>query len=203
MTALITLAQAQTWTGDTNAADAPFITAMIGAASAMVVDFLGYDPSLQTVTELTSGTQTPRLFMKLRAISAVTSITINQALTTGRAPFGEVWAQGSPSVVDLTQIAWDNNEIYYSNGAVFPRGNRNVTVAYTAGYAISAMPSQIQQATMLTVKALQTAQPADPNASSENFSGVLSRQFWDGGPGSLPPAAQSILNPLRNVFRMP
>lgn len=202
MTDLITLAQAQAFVQDSSSASQDWVQTCLDAASQAVIDFIGVDPSTQTRTERYSGANTGFLFPKARGLSApisgVTSITINPAMTS---PCGGWWAgtANTPFVVDMSNVSFDDDSIYFTNTYVFPRGKKNMTVTYTAGYALTAtaglqtLPSSISQAVLYTVKAFYTTLGKEMNASSESYSGVMSQSFAGGGPGGLPPGAQMML----------
>jgi hypothetical protein len=212
MTDLVTLAQAQAFVQDSTTASQAWVQACLDAASAAVIDYIGVDPSTQTRTELYSGNNTgflyPKASGKSAPLSGVTSITINPAMTS---PTGGWWAgtNNTPFVVDMSNVAFDDTSIYFTNTYIFPRGKKNITVVYTAGYALTAtaglltLPSSISQAVLYTTKAFFTAMGKEMNASSESYSGVMAQSFSGGGPGGLPPAAAMLLKPYQKKMFAP
>ncbi len=208
MTDLVTLAQAQSFVQDSTSASEPWVQSCVDAASQAVIDYLGVDPTSQTRMEIISGANTgflyPRGSGKPAPITGVTSISINPALTVAA---GGWWGFGvdlnEPTIIDMTKVSFDQDTIFLSNGQIFPRGKRNITVTYTSGYALQStagipdLPNSITQAVLYTVKGFFTAMGKELNATSESYSGVMSQSFFAGGPGAVPPAAQMILRPYQ------
>lgn len=192
MGALVTVQDVQARLGDTS----PSIISLpdlIAQASALVVDYLGYDPLQQTVTETLSGLNTSEMLVNYRNITAVASITVNPDRTAFVCDRGMTF--------DPTNIGYGIDRIFTLDGTRFPKGRRNLTIVYTAGWAANAMQPAIKNATLITVKAIVTSASVDPNVASEQFPGVLGRSFWQSGAGSLPPAAMAQLNPIRIQIR--
>jgi len=97
----------------------------VNAASAMVDEYLGYDPMTQTYTEeVYDGNGTKCLITKARPITAITTL-----LCDG-------------DTVDIDDFV---NRTWYIDGDdyVFVRGNSNYKLTYTAGYSSSTMPVSI------------------------------------------------------------
>jgi hypothetical protein len=214
MTDLVTLAAAQAFVQDTTSDGAAWVQTCIDAASQSVIDFLGPDPSTQTRTELLSGYNTsslyPRASGKVAPITGLTSITINPALTQCAEPWPNVGLNiAAPITVDMSTVSFEAGMIYYTNGRIFPRGKKNITVVYTSGYALTPttgipnLPSSISLAVLYTVKAFYTTLGKEMNAASESYSGVMSQSFFSSGAGAIPPAAQLLLKPYLPKMHMP
>lgn len=209
MTDLVTLAQAQAFLQDSTSENEVWVQSCVDAASQMVIDFLGCDPSTQDRTETISGANTPFLYPnasgKSAPITGITSITVIPALSEFYGGWTEYAAQtpSQQSVIDLTTIGFDDRVISRTNGARFPRGQRNITLVYTSGYALTPtsglanMPAAITQAVLYTAKGIYTTLGKEMNATSENYSGVMSQAFANGGPGGLPPGAAMLLKPYQ------
>ncbi len=205
MTDLVTLAQAQAFVQDSTSASQPWVQACLDAASQAVMDFIGCDPTTQTRTVTMSGANTNMLMPHASGlaspISGVTSITVNPALS---APGNQYWGLGiappTPTIINVAYVQFTDGEIFLANGQKFPRGNKNITLVYTSGYALTTtaglqtLPNSIVQAVLYTTKAFFTAMGKELNATSESYSGVLSQGFGPNGPGALPMAAQQLLN---------
>lgn len=200
MSALVTAQAAQGWLGDTSP-PLQQLTPLIVPASQLVADCLGYDPLSQTWTELLSGRNTNELMPRRAPITAVTSVTINPALTSGQSV--RLWGgTPTPFTVPESELIFTEDTVIDATGRPFPLGNRNITLVYTAGYPVASMHPTIATATLIALKALLTGQSADPNVASEQFSGVLGRSYWPTGPGSLPPAARSMLESFPYKVRL-
>lgn len=196
MPGIISLAEAQVWLGDSSAETAAIVAGLIDAASEMVAEFLNWNPVSQTRTGYFNGHNTPSLMVPEKPVTAVTAAQIIPALTRDFTRWGITpSAEGSlqPTVLDPSLLTFDGRRIFFTNSQVFPLGNRNIMLTYTAGYDATAMPRRFKQACQMTVAALWQAQKVDPNVSGESFSGVMSKQFLPTGAGNIPPAARSML----------
>lgn len=204
---LVSSQRAKSWLGDTAPSDVASLTALIASASASVIVYLGFDPLAQQRTEMLSGQNTPFLMANARPVTGVTSISIMPALTrpvtfwdvASHVPMIDV----TPTEIDVSTVAFDDREIYTTNGMPFPLGKRNVKLVYTAGYALTDMHPSIAQATLIAIKGLSTGQTANPNVSGENYPGIMDISYWPEGAGALPRAARALLAPLRIMVLTP
>jgi hypothetical protein len=203
MTNLVTLAQAQVWIGDTDPNSSGVLSILVSSASQMAIDFLGWDPTDQAYTGYYSGRGTPLLLVREKPVTSVTSAQALPALTRGFmkiGPYNAYEPTVAPITLDVTNMSFFDRRIFFTNGQVFPAGKQNIQVAYTAGYPPASMPPAITQAVLMTVKSLWMAQNVDPNVASQSFNGVMSQQFWQSGPGAIPPAARSMLTPYKLMW---
>jgi hypothetical protein len=200
---LVTVAAAQLFLGDAEAADTGLLQSIVDAASNAVIDFLGWNPALQTVTEVLSGQGTPFLYPTQTPITAVNSVSLIAGLTgfgvSRSYPLGAgLVGLNAPIPINMEAISFDQKRIYTTTGMRFPFGEENILVNLTGGFAT--IPPAIAQATLIAVKGMFQAIDVDPNVSGEAYTGVLSRQFWPTGAGALPPAACSLLAPHRKLM---
>jgi hypothetical protein len=211
---LATLAQAQAFLQDSTTNGVDWVQMCLDAGSDAVIEFLGGDPTSQVRTEVIDGTNTMFIYPDYRGkpapITGVTSIEVAPAMTGGwGGDVGWLSSPVAPITVDLTQIGFLPDSIFYTLPRVFPRGKRNLTVVYTSGYAtlgqtiagVAPLPNAVVTATLFAAKAIYTTLGKEMNASSESYSGVFSQSFTGGGPGGLPPAAQLLLKPYRTLMK--
>lgn len=186
--AIIAINDAQAWVGP-SVDDAGVFEGCVNAANAAVIGFLCYDPESQLWAERLNGNWSSILPVNHAPITALTSV--EQLLTPGN------WL-----TLDITQLDFDPHSII-SYGCRFARGVRNLRATYTAGYLPTDPQWQaMQQAGYMTCSAMWSGRQVDQNATGENFSGVLSQQFWPTGPGAIPPQARSLLQPYKSYFQV-
>lgn len=180
MADLVDIDAAKAYVGFNAAADdADLMDAAHAAGNRAVIDFLEWNPILATTTEVVDGYGGPSVALKRAPIVEVISVKI------------------SGSLVPLTSLAVQNRMLLLKQG-VFPLVKASIEVVYRAGY--KPLPAPVVQATKIAIKAVWTASGFDPNFASHSIAGVESASFSRDGPGSLPPAARSMLQPYRRVF---
>lgn len=169
-----------------------------GAATSLMIDWMNRDPRADDFKERANGLGSGKLLVNQYPIIAVASIAITRAgfRSDTRAGFGSdkpaAFGQTlQPELLVPSQWDFDDNLIWRTDGGGFPRGSRNVTVAYTAG--LDPVPKSLALAATYTVRALLTARKVDLNSSGESWAGVSSQTWSAGGPGTVPVAAQTIL----------
>lgn len=134
MAAYATLADLKEWLSipsTTTTSDA-LLTRLLNAATAFMDTYMGRDGLLSAArTETRSGTGHKRLMTRHWPVTAVAAVTVN-----GEAiPVSSSW--------DATGYTHDADSIVLRN-RVFDKGDLNVSLSYTAGYA--AVPADIVQA---------------------------------------------------------
>lgn len=152
----------------------------IDAATDACIHFLGWDIASQEVTERHSGRNDKRLTVNRYPVTAIGAVSIDEA------------------AVDVTDFFFRDNEIIRKS-TVFPLGDYNVEITYTAGQAT--IPSSVKRAVLYTLKAMWDARGVDLNATGESYAGVLSNTFHADGAGSIPPAARSLLMTHKAVYQ--
>lgn len=180
MAELVGIDEAKSYVGFNAATDdAGLMEAAHLAGNQIVIDFLEWDPVLATATELVDGHGAPSVALKRAPVVELMSVKL------------------SGTALPLSAMAVQTRMILW-RGGVFPREKAIVEVTYRAGY--QPLPDPIVLAAKMAVKAVWTAQGFDPNFASHSIAGVESASFNRDGPGSLPPAAQRLLQPYRRVF---
>lgn len=151
------------------------------AGNELVLTYLDWDPTRHTATEEVNGLGGPSVQLSRKPIIEVLSVAILDG-----------------PQVPVASLTWSERMLTYRRGS-FPRGTRNVTVRYTAGYTV--LPEAILEATRIAIKAVWTSRSMEHNFTSHQIAGVESATFHATGPGTLPPAAQVLLNPHRLLMR--
>jgi hypothetical protein len=116
-------------TANTN--DDALLSRMISAGSAFIVSFLKRDIVQAEYTDLLNGNGSNRMFMRQYPVTAVSALTIH-----GRT----IPPSPQPGV---RPGYWNDNNMLYLQEYCFPLGFGNVSVSYTAGYAI--IPLDLEQ----------------------------------------------------------
>ena len=156
----------------------------VDSANQAVVDYLGWDPRSLTVLERVDGTDSEQLVVGGRLITAVIQIRL-------------MWPACQPSVLDLTNITFDP-KLPFIYGCHWCAGSRNYEVTYTRGYPV--LPATIIRGVLYTCKAILDAAGVDFNATGEYFQGVANQTWADGGPGTVPQSAKTLLAKYRRRF---
>ena len=122
--ALTVLATCKAWLKITTSTGDSLISSLIAGVSAAASIYCNRNFGSASYTEIYSGEGTRTLFLKNRPCTAVTSMTLNGLAVPAR-----------PSV-NANGYAFDANNLFYDWG--FTTGFQNVTVVYTAGFAVNA-----------------------------------------------------------------
>lgn len=157
-----------------------------GAATQMLIDQMERDPRVDDFIERTNGLGTERLLVREYPILQVASVRIDGV------PGSDPWP------VPKGYFDWDDYSIWRKDGQNFPRGRRNVTVAYTAG--LDPLPKTLSLAAVYTVRALITSRKVDLNASGESWQGVNSATWSAEGPGTVPQSALTLIQRYKRVI---
>ena len=130
---LTTLANVKAWFAPplTVTADDALLERLVTAASGFILSWIGRDIALRECAETRDGTGGVRLAFSNTPVVSVTSVAIDGVEVP---PAPDALRPGY--VFSATQL--------YLRGHVFTRGNQNVSLSYTAGYA--AVPAEIEQA---------------------------------------------------------
>ena len=113
-----------------------------GEIDARIKAFLGYDIEEAVYTEeLYDGDGTQYLFPKAIPVTTFTTLEIYQGLDSDDAEDWDTWTQGD----DYTRlIKQDDGLILFIDGNIFPEGQQNIRITYTAGYDSDTLPQDIQ-----------------------------------------------------------
>ena len=163
----------------TTTTDDALLTRLVTAASQFIQTWLGRTIAATSYTETRNGQGGTRLFLRNRPVVSVSSVTVDGvAVAPSSGP-------GQPGYL------FDDNSVYLT-GAAFTRGQQNVAVAYTAGYA--ATPPELEQACVALV-ALRYKERDRIGQASKNLAGeVVSFAQKD-----MPADVQTLLDQYRAV----
>jgi hypothetical protein len=131
---LTTLANVKAWLSPplTTTTDDALLTRLVTAASQFIQSWLNRAIASQAYTETRNGYGATRLFLRNRPVTAIASLAV-----------GGVAIPPCASAASGAGYLFDDSSVYLV-GYAFTRGFQNVTVAYTAGYAVT--PPEIEQA---------------------------------------------------------
>ena len=137
--------------------DDALLTRLVTAASQFIQAWLGRTIAETAYNETRNGLGATRLFLRNRPVTNVTSVAVDGvAIAPASGP-------GQPGYL------FDDNSVYLT-GTAFTRGQQNVAVAYTAGYA--AMPPELEQACIALV-ALRYKERDRIGQASKNLAGEV------------------------------
>ncbi len=111
--------------------DAALLQTLVTAVSTFIQARIGYDVAPTSYTETRSGTDGRVFAFAYGPVTDVTSLTIDRRIISAVTPGSAVG------------YSFDSAALYLS-GTVFPRGHRNVSVTYTAGY--ETVPADLAEA---------------------------------------------------------
>ena len=139
---LVTLADYKTALKVGDATEDTKLTQYSMEIDARVKAFLGYDIEEADYTEeLYDGDGTQYLFPKAIPVTTFTTLEIYQGLDSDDAEDWDEWTQGD----DYTRlIKQDGGLILFIDGNIFPEGQQNIRITYTAGYDSDTLPQDIQ-----------------------------------------------------------
>jgi len=130
-TALTTLANVKEWLQITGTAQDALLTRMIAAHSDAVATFLNRDLGMQNYTHTFDGNGALKIVFPEYPVTAVGSVQVNGVAILPRLTYGQPGYVFTASSLSLV-------------GRRFTHGSQNVTVSYTAGFAV--IPPSIRQA---------------------------------------------------------
>ena len=165
---------------DAQTAQDELLESLITASSAAIEKYLGRTLEQSERTQVSDGTGSARMMFADWPVSAVESVTIDgQAIPAATSVTASGYRFDSASVV--------------LNGYRFSRGLLNVTLAYTAGYAV--IPADIAQACIETV-ALTYRRAEHIDVSSKALAGESITYIVN----ELSPAVRQMLGPYKKVI---
>lgn len=181
---LSTVQAVKDWLGITDTSQDGMISANLARASAMIRNFLNYDPVSQDYTKRYDGTGSQTLGIDVFPITEITSLTIDGV---------SIPAQTTPSGPGY----YFDDRFVFLIGYGFTHGNRNVQIELTAGYVN--IPDDIETACLITTQALMSAGAIDPNIAGESIPGGYSATYR-AAPGKIPDAAMALLSNYRRLW---
>ena len=128
---LTTVANLKAWLGITGSTDDALLARLVTAASQWVQNWLSRDLLSAARSEVRNGTGSATMVLANRPVTAVASLMIN--------------GQAVPASSGHSQPGYFfSDSTLFLRGYTFTRGQGNVTVSYTAGYA--SIPPELEQA---------------------------------------------------------
>lgn len=182
--AFLTDAEVAQWVRIADPSATPLLSMIAEAACAAVEEFCDRSFTPGQRTETYDGTDHYRLILRQWPVASVQVVSI-----------GGVALAAQVAVNDGGWVL-DNDRELLRPGSRWTPGKANVSVTYTLG----APPAPVKMAALITAQALFNARSADPNVASES-AGNYSANYWSTGPGSVPPAARTMLSGYRSVFK--
>jgi len=178
---LTTLANVKAWFAPplTATADDALLARLVTAASQFIQIWLGRTIAATAYAETRNGLGGTRLFLRNRPVLSVASLTVDGVAIAPASGPGQAG------------YLFDDSSVYLA-GHAFSRGQQNVTVAYSAGYA--ATPPELEQACIALV-ALRYKERDRIGQVSKNLAGeVVSFAQKD-----MPADVQTLLDQYRSV----
>lgn len=129
---LATLADVRAYLRLTSTADDQILAALVTAASDWIVAYLSRPIRQATASEPFSGRGNRMLYLPRAPVTDVSAVTIDGQAVPARVGTGK-------------GFSWAG-QVVYLEGYAFTRGQANVLVTYTAGYAEDAIPASLKQA---------------------------------------------------------
>lgn len=157
--ALVSVAELEAFTGNVETDNTTLKTSLCAAASSVVTDHLGYDPTSATRSFRTVGVGLDFLILPIPAVASITSIT-EDGVALAATAYGLV-QHGSKYWVERT------------DGLAFARGAKLI-VTYVAGY--SATPDIIKHAALRIAALMLEESHGNIGVSSKSFAD-LSKTF--------------------------
>jgi hypothetical protein len=127
----------------------------VDAAENIVNNYLGYIPTLSNYAQFLNGNGTNELQLAAKPINTLMSILING------------------QIIPTTDFYTVGEFIYYNT--IFPIGNRNIEVNYTAGNAV--IPEVIKLTVLRIAALLQTESDSNIGITSKSFADSGTRSF--------------------------
>ena len=177
---LTTVANVKAWLSLPQAADDALIARLITSVSTLMQSWLGCKIISASYAVIKDGTGGTSLFLRNTPVTAVASLSINGVAvpaSTGPGVLGYRFAE--------TQVIVD--------GYRFTRGNANIAITYTAGYAV--VPPDLEQAA-IEIVALRYRERDRIGHTSKTLAGETVAFFI----GDMPASAKTTLQQYKLVL---
>jgi len=146
---------------DTSEMDADRITQFINSASQTIENYLNQKivPVTEDYTEIRSGDGTKDIYVKNA---------MNITLTKLEYWSGTAWTEMTTSAYVRTYDS-DTGRIWFTDGNTFWRGDDNIRITYSWGYATASVPVPIKEATYILIDRAMKRADGKEGISSESF----------------------------------
>lgn len=189
---LTTLQNALTWLGCQSDDAYGTLQRVITAVSTAMQNMIGRSILSADYTEIFDGRGRHRIMMSNSPITAVASVTIGELMQVDVPPR----STASPG------YTFSDKFVYVDPPYFFDKGDRNVSISYTAGYAT--VPFDLEQACLMWIKVIMDG--ANYSAALKSASAGQTKLDWSQALTKLhnltilaPPTIVSLLNSYRKV----
>lgn len=174
---IVTTEEFQTYYGlnTDDAGKLELVDLMLATAQEMVENYIGYETELQTYTKVMNGNSLNSISLGVKPVNSIIALSIDAV------------------PVDLeAETYYLNDNIMTSMDRVFPRGQFNITVSYSAGYSnteatVPDVPFILKASVMRIAGVLWRESDgniginsvSDPNTGSRTFAETRFKKFLD------------------------
>lgn len=156
--ALITTEELKEYTGVYPEDDAVMPATYCEAASEIVINYLGYDPTENNYTRFYDGSGENVLYLGVMPINSILSISFDGELQ------------------NIDDFAFNGEEVFYKKSFNnFPAGKRNIEISFNAGF--DEIPKLIIMTVLRIAALLQTEGENNIGITSKSWDGEGSRTF--------------------------
>jgi len=159
MSVLATIKELQDFTGVFENSESSQSELFLGAASDIIINYLGYDPTLQHYKKCFNGSGENYLRLETKPIQKINEIEINGIIEP------------------LEEFYFDDDTLLYRGSKKFPEGIKNVLVDFDAGF--ENVPDLIKLTCLRIAAILQTEADNNIAITSKSFGESGSRTFYN------------------------
>lgn len=159
MSVLATVKELQDFTGVYENSESSQSELFLGAASDLIINYLGYDPILQNYKKCFDGSGENWLRLETKPIQKINEVEINGIIES------------------LEDFYSDDDTLLYKNFKKFPEGIKNVSVDFDAGF--ENVPDLIKLTCLRIAAILQTEADNNIAITSKSFGESGSRTFYN------------------------
>lgn len=159
MSVLATIKELQDFTGVFENSESSQSELFLGSASDIIINYLGYDPTLQNYKKCFNGSGENYLRLETKPIQKINGIEINGIIEP------------------LEEFYFDDDTLLYKGSKKFPEGIKNVLVDFEAGF--ENVPDLIKLTCLRIAAILQTEADNNIAITSKSFGESGSRTFYN------------------------
>lgn len=140
---LVTLANYKTALGISGTAEDAKLTQYSLEIDDRIKSYLGYSLEQANYTdEIYDGNGTNELYPRDIPVTAITTLQVFEGMNSDDTEDWETWRVADDDYTRL--LIRKNGLVIFMDGNVFPKGNQNIKLTYTAGYTSVTLPQDIQ-----------------------------------------------------------